>query len=95
MISFRGRRSHWDFSLSSRDYGVFGAFKYEANMLLCFIGPEVLAGFLVLLRNRFLFGLFNGSAKPHNIFFSYLTKIENTEFLSLITCKFSADLLDF
>ena len=30
-----------------------------------------------------------------NIFFSYLTKLENKEFPFLITWKFSVDLLDF
>ena len=40
-ISFRGRRNQGGFSLNSPDYGVFAAFKYEVNMLLSSIGPEV------------------------------------------------------
>ena len=40
-LSFRGRRSQGGVSLNSLDYGVFGPFKYEVNMFLSLLGPEV------------------------------------------------------
>ena len=82
-LSFRGRRSQGGFGLNSLDYGVFGASKYGVKMFLSLIGPNFLAGFLDLLRNRLLFGLFNGSAKPYNIILVIPQKLKIISFSSL------------
>ena len=49
-----GRRSQGRFSLNILDYNVFGAFKYEANMFLFFIGPEDLSWVATSKKSTFI-----------------------------------------
>ena len=91
-----GRRSQGRFSLNILDYGVFGASKYEANMFLFFIGPEVFSWVATSSKKSTFIWAFQILCKAiYLIFFLVIRQIENKEFFFLINSKFSADLLDF
>ena len=93
-LNFRGRRSQGGFSLNSLDYGVFWPSKYKVNIFWSKKGPEVFSWPSRSFKNSLFIWAFQWLCKPY-IFFSYLTKIENKEFLIMITCKISVDLFDF
>ena len=63
-------------------------------MFLSLIDPEVFSWPSRSSKQSLFIWAYQWFCKPYN-FFSYLTKIENKEFLNLITCKISVDLSDF
>ena len=52
------------FNLNGPNFHVYGASRYKVNMFV----SEVFNCVFRSPKNWFLLGLFNGSAKPHNIF---------------------------